>query len=87
MSRYLIVTAISFTAFNTVALSSLSAEQTRPQTAIEVAQAPDGPAPDQQAEPPAAPPEQQAQPPGRTARPCRAKRRRSRQASRGPWPR
>ena len=46
MSRYLIVTAISFTAFNAVTLPSLAAEQAQPQTVIEVAQAPDGPPPD-----------------------------------------
>ncbi len=41
MNRYLVVTAISFTAFNAVALSSQAAEQRQRGERLEVAQAPD----------------------------------------------
>ena len=71
MSRYLIVTAISFTAFNAITLATSTAEQAPAQTSLVVAQAPDagGPPPaEPQAQPPSPPPEQPASPPKVTAR-------------------
>ena len=73
MSRYLIVAAISFTALNAVAGSSVASEQPRPNRVIEVAQAPDAapPAPPAEGEPDAepAPEKKKAAPPPKAEEP------------------